>query len=54
MTNFIISQLANTIPQLSIINSQLSIDKLGDLLVYQRSEPMLFSSGLFFFLLSVS
>ena len=50
MTNFIISQLANTIPQLSIINSQLSIDKLGDLLVYQRSEPMLFSSGLFFFL----
>lgn len=30
--------------------SQLSFDKLGDLLAYQHNAPMLFSSGLFLFL----
>ena len=30
--------------------SQLSFDKLGDILTYQHNAPILFSSGLFFFL----
>ena len=30
--------------------SQLSFDKLGDILTYHHNAPMLFSSGLFFFL----
>lgn len=34
--------------------SQLSFDKLGDILTYHHNAPILFSSGLFFFLLSVS
>ncbi|MDO4755967.1 MAG: MBOAT family O-acyltransferase, partial [Parabacteroides sp.] len=29
---------------------QLSLDKMGEILSYQQQEPMLFSSGLFFFL----
>lgn len=31
--------------------SQLSFDKLGDILTYHHNAPILFSSGLFFFLL---
>lgn len=30
--------------------SQLSFDKLGDILTYHHNAPILFSSGLFFFL----
>ena len=30
--------------------NQRSLDKIGDILAYQQQAPMLFSSGLFFFL----
>lgn len=50
MTNFIISPSASLISQLSIVHCPLSIEKLSDLLAYQQNAPLLFSSGLFFFL----
>lgn len=37
-------------PDITLFGSRFSLDKLGDLLVYQGHAPMLFSSGLFFFL----
>ena len=42
--------MSNSIHSLKEYISQLSLDKIGDLLSYQQQEPILFSSGLFFFL----
>lgn len=44
----LISKLPAVLEQLRLYFSQLSLHKLGDLLVYQSNAPMLFSSGLFF------
>ena len=45
--------MSNSIHSLKEYISQLSLDKIGDLLSYQQQEPILFSSGLFFFLFLV-
>lgn len=46
----LISKLLAVPEQLQTYFSQLSLSRLGDILVYQPNAPMLFSSGLFFFL----
>lgn len=39
-----------SLPEFTLFGSRFSLEKLGDLLVYQGHAPILFSSGLFFFL----
>lgn len=39
-----------SLPEITFSGSRFSLEKLGDLLVYQGHAPILFSSGLFFFL----
>ncbi len=40
----------SALPDLTLFGSRFSLDKLADVLVYQGHAPILFSSGLFFFL----
>ena len=42
--------MSNIIHSLGEYVNQLSFDKIGEILAYQQQAPMLFSSGLFFFL----